>query len=363
MTPDKLRAATGCTVEQAEAFAPLLAEACRIFEINTPVRLVDFLAQVGHESGGFKHLREIWGPTPAQERYEGRADLGNTQAGDGKRFMGRGLIQITGRFNYARVRDRLRAALSEPVPDFEQFPEWLEQTRWAVLSAASFWSSAGCNKLADADDFEGQTRKINGGLNGLADRKLRRARAQSALSGITREEITMLPALIAAVLPSIIEAVPKLGRIFGSGSDVSERNIKAAEIAIEIVKEATGARNAQEAAETVKADPVAAQAAAAAVESRWFELAEVGGGIDAARKADAAFVAAGSKFWESPSFWAMVFLLPLAYLVVGSVIGLWGTADWSIEIRAAIASAVVSLIVGGVTGYYWGSTTSRNRQT
>ncbi len=70
-------------------------------QINTPARAAAFLAQVGHESGQLRYLREIWGPTPAQVRYEGRADLGNAQPGDGKRFMGRGLIQITGRKNYA----------------------------------------------------------------------------------------------------------------------------------------------------------------------------------------------------------------------------------------------------------------------
>jgi len=77
--------------------------ACLEFGIVGPARVAAFLAQVGHESGGFVHTREIWGPTPAQQRYEGRADLGNTRPGDGSRFRGRSLIQVAGRANYTAV--------------------------------------------------------------------------------------------------------------------------------------------------------------------------------------------------------------------------------------------------------------------
>jgi muramidase (phage lysozyme) len=108
---------------------------------------------------------------------------------------------------------------------------------------------------------------------------------QTLTSVVTTEAPMPLPAIIGALLPSIIESIPKLGKLFGSGSAVAERNVKAAELAVQIVQEATGARNAQEAAEMVKADPAAAQAAVAAVEERWYELTESGGGgIDGARK-------------------------------------------------------------------------------
>ena len=170
-----------------------------------------------------------------------------------------------------------------------------------------------------------------------------------------------LPLIIGALLPSLIEAIPKLGALFGSGSAVQERNVKAAEMAVQLVQDATGARNAQEAVEMIKADPAVAQTAAKAIEDGWYQLTEVGGGIDAARKADTAFVAAGGKVWESPSFWAMAMLTPLVYLVVLSLIGVLGTAEWSPELRASIATMVVSLVVGGSAGYYWGSTTSKNR--
>ena len=169
-----------------------------------------------------------------------------------------------------------------------------------------------------------------------------------------------IPAIVAAVLPSLIEAIPKLGKVFGSGSEVAERNIKAAELVVETVKAATGAVNAQDAAEKVKSDPAAAKVAAQAVDAIWYELTEAGGGgIEGARKADAA-ARNGGGFWLSPSFWVTMLLLPLVYLVVGSVVGLWG-AEWPSDVRAAIATAVVSLIVGGAAGYYWGQTTSRNR--
>src|SRR5690606_17393021 len=97
---DLFRKATGLSASRAQDWYPYVRAACIEFEITAPTRLAAFLAQVGHESGGFVYAREIWGPTEAQKRYEGRKDLGNTQPGDGSRFRGRGLIQITGRANY-----------------------------------------------------------------------------------------------------------------------------------------------------------------------------------------------------------------------------------------------------------------------
>lgn len=149
--------------QRAGVFVPALNRAMQRYQINTPARQAAFLAQIGHESGQLRYVREIWGPTPAQSRYEGRKDLGNTQPGDGRRFMGRGLIQITGRENYRRTG----AALGIPLLDS---PELLEQPEWAVVSAAWWWASHGLNELADAGEFEQITRRINGGLNGQADR-------------------------------------------------------------------------------------------------------------------------------------------------------------------------------------------------
>lgn len=175
-----------------------------------------------------------------------------------------------------------------------------------------------------------------------------------------KETAMPIPAIVAALLPSLIEQIPKLGKLFGSGSQVAERNVALATTALEIAQEAVGASNAQDTIERMQADPQARAAAVKAVEDRWYELQEAGGGgIDGARKADATVRASGDML-HSPSFWVTLALLPLVYMVVGSVVGLWG-GEWPSDVRAAIATAVVSLVVGGAAGYYWGQTTSRNR--
>lgn len=133
------------------------------FGIDTPTRQAAFLAQIGHESGGLHWSVEIWGPTEAQRRYEGRRDLGNVQIGDGFRFRGRGLIQTTGRANYVATGKALGV-------DLIAKPELLALPELAARSAAWYWKSRNLNALADAGDFERITRKINGGLNGQAER-------------------------------------------------------------------------------------------------------------------------------------------------------------------------------------------------
>ncbi len=366
LTPATLQAAMGCSQERAMHFARPLAEACERFSIDTPARLAAFLAQIGHESGGLRYVTEL----ASGEAYEGRKDLGNIHQGDGPRYKGHGLIQITGRANHAEMRPLLILAGYDDVPDFEAHPERLTDPRWAAASAAAYWHKRNLNALADAgrpEDFTRITKRINGGLNGQADRLARWERAKAALAPAVKESLppqpqkepTMAP-ILAALLPSLVQGIPKLARLFGSGSEVSERNIKAVEMAMEVVKEATAAPNAQAAVEAIQADPVVAQKAAAAIESRWLEWTEAGGdGIAGARKADAE--RSGKRdLLCSPSFWVTVLLLPLVYMVVGSVVGLWGI-EWPSDVRAAIATAVVSLIVGGAAGYYWGQTTSRNR--
>ena len=138
-------------------------------------RVAAFIAQVGHESGQLKYVKEIWGPTKAQARYEGRADLGNTQPGDGSKYRGRGLIQITGRANYAECGEALGL-------DLVNHPELLEKPQHACMSAAWFWSSRGLNTQADAGRFDTITRRINGGQNGAADRRELYARALKVLA-------------------------------------------------------------------------------------------------------------------------------------------------------------------------------------
>lgn len=126
--------------------------------------LAQFLAQVMHESGGLRYVREIWGPTKAQRGYEGRKDLGNTQPGDGKRFMGRDVIQVTGRANY-------RELSKWAGPDFEAKPELLESPEWLGIGAIwYFLTRKGLIDYARAGNIEMVTRRVNGGLNGYQDR-------------------------------------------------------------------------------------------------------------------------------------------------------------------------------------------------
>jgi predicted chitinase len=137
------------------------------FAINSPARAAAFIAQLAHESGEFRWMEEIWGPTPAQRRYEPpstlAARLGNTQPGDGTRFKGRGPIQLTGRANYQRFGQLLGI-------DLIAQPQRAASPDVAFRIAALYWANRGLNPLADAGDFREITRRINGGFNGLADR-------------------------------------------------------------------------------------------------------------------------------------------------------------------------------------------------
>ena len=144
---------------RATLFLAPLNAAMVEFSIDTPLRRASFLAQVGHESGQLRYVREL----ASGAAYEGRADLGNVIAGDGVRFKGRGLLQVTGRANYAACGVALGL-------DLLAAPQLLEQTFFACRSAGWFWQSRGLNRLADADDQERVTRRINGGVNGLAER-------------------------------------------------------------------------------------------------------------------------------------------------------------------------------------------------
>lgn len=147
---------------------------CPQYSINTHLRLAHFLAQACHETGGFRYLREIWGPTPAQKGYEGRTDLGNIRPGDGFRYRGRGIFQLTGRENYHLVGASLALPL-ETEPDLASDP---------VISAriaCHYWMVHHINQPADADNVVLVTRLINGGLNGLPDREACLARAKEVL--------------------------------------------------------------------------------------------------------------------------------------------------------------------------------------
>lgn len=170
MTPEQLRQVMPYAKDRAELYATPLADACQEFSINTPQREAAFIAQVAHESGELLYTREI----ASGAAYEGRRDLGNLQAGDGVRFKGRGLIQITGRFNYALCASVIGL-------DLIANPLLLEVLPGATRSAGWYWKRHGLNKLADVDDLTEITRRINGGLTHLDDRRMYWQRARRAL--------------------------------------------------------------------------------------------------------------------------------------------------------------------------------------
>lgn len=158
-----LKAIMPSSGKRCTLFALPIYTAMTKFQINTPARQAAFLAQIAHESGSLVYTREI----ASGAAYEGRKDLGNVTSGDGKKFRGRGLIQITGRANYVACSQALygdRLTLTNR-------PELLELPRDAAMSAAWFWQTHGLNELADKAEFDRITKRINGGQNGREDRR------------------------------------------------------------------------------------------------------------------------------------------------------------------------------------------------
>lgn len=168
------------SIVHSSRYAPTFIEPIRQTEIKYGIlgrlRESAFLAQLAHESAEFHYTKEIWGPTHWQIKYEGHHGLGNTEAGDGHRFLGRGLIQVTGRHNYRRCSLGLFG--DERLLDH---PELLEQPLYASESAGWYWAEHGINEVADTGDIRAVTKKINPGLLGLDKRT---AYYQSALNAL-----------------------------------------------------------------------------------------------------------------------------------------------------------------------------------
>ncbi len=143
---------------RAETFHPLLRSFMSRYEINTHARICCFLATVAVETAEFRFLQELWGPTQAQLRYEPPSrkarQLGNTEQGDGYRFRGRGLIQITGRYNYRVLSEAFEVG-------FVSAPDQLCEPKWATRSACWWWWQNDCNKIADTMGIEGVSKRVN----------------------------------------------------------------------------------------------------------------------------------------------------------------------------------------------------------
>ncbi|AZE65543.1 putative chitinase [Pseudomonas synxantha] len=180
MTLDQFQQMFPNARSQAGIFISAINSAMLNWDINTPKRIAAFLAQIGHESAELRYVREL-----GSDQYLSKYDTGNLAArlgntpeadGDGQRYRGRGLIQITGRRNYLACSQALFGD-----DRLLRQPHLLEQPQWACESAAWFWQSNGLNELADKNQFTTITRRINGGLNGLEDRLQLWARAKAVL--------------------------------------------------------------------------------------------------------------------------------------------------------------------------------------
>lgn len=165
---------------------------------------------------------------------------------------------------------------------------------------------------------------------------------------------------IAAAIPALINAAPSLIRIFGDGPQ-SEKNAQTAEAVAAIAREVTAEPTTEGAVARLQADPVMATTFNGAIQEKWFDLVGEagGGGIAGARKADAD-ASSGSAPQKSPALWVTAGLLPLAYIVVGAV--LFGEG-WTPEIKAMVVSSVISIVLGGVSGYYLGTSYGSQKKT
>ena len=168
-----IQADPSISLENAANYGPVLLETALKYQINTPLRLAHFLAQTLHESGSLKYTEEL----ASGAAYEGRKSLGNTQRGDGRRFKGRGAIQLCGRFNYTKYGKFSGL-------DALAHPELLATLPYAVDSAGWFWAHGtpqNLNNIADKDNVVLITRLINGGQNGLNDRRRKLRGAKEAI--------------------------------------------------------------------------------------------------------------------------------------------------------------------------------------
>jgi putative chitinase len=171
----------GAKADRATDLGKAAAKHWPEFGITTSLRIAHFVAQAAHETGGFRYMRELWGPTAAQKGYEGRADLGNCVPGDGQKFLGRGIFQCTGRDNYQRYGQRCGI-------DLACSPQLAEAPDAAMHIACLYWQDHGLNGYADADDILAVSNGINRGNpkstrlpNGFDDRRTMLAKARKIL--------------------------------------------------------------------------------------------------------------------------------------------------------------------------------------
>lgn len=172
ITPEVLKRIAGAPVNSkiVNGLVEHLPEVLETYNINNKLRIAHFLGQLGIESDHYRTYEEY----ASGQAYEGRRDLGNVKVGDGRRYKGRGPIQITGRFNYRKYGKKLGV-------DLENNPTLAEDPRIGLLIAGQYWYDHGLNQLADQDNGKQITRKINGGYNHLKERLAMTERAKTVL--------------------------------------------------------------------------------------------------------------------------------------------------------------------------------------
>ena len=313
-----------------EALAEHLEDQLEAFDLNTKNRRAYFLAQICHESAGFRTSEEY----ASGKAYEGRRDLGNIQPGDGVRFKGHGLIQVTGRANHAGFSEWCRERFSDS-PDFVETPDALTAFPWALISAFWYWETRDLNAYADAGDFRGVTRKINGGYNGLPDRIEALARAEEALDptpgntllrlGTRGPDVTALQTRLKQIgyRPGGIDG------IFGHATEAAVRDFQAHSALTVDGKAQVGGQTWEALGEAVEGAPAHPVAAARA--------SGKGGRLNASRVTGAADKATGT-----------------GVLVGAGTLGLtyWEDAQVLIGQYADIKTALI-VVISCLAGYFW----------
>ncbi len=220
--------------EIISAIAPVFGTTLDSYHINTRLRIAHFMAQVTHECAGFRTTEEF----ASGAAYEGRVDLGNSVLGDGKRYKGRGLIQLTGRDNYRRIGEVLDLPL-------ENKPELAADPVTSLRIACEYWKSKSLNELADGDDLIRITRRVNGGLNGLEDRRnyLKRAKRELAdLDAIAMgvDEATGLPVLRRGAWDEAVGELQELLRAEGFEISIDNEFGPATELSVKLFQKRSG---------------------------------------------------------------------------------------------------------------------------
>ena len=316
-----------------------------------------FVAQCAHESDHFRTTVEY----ASGAAYEGRKDLGNTESGDGRKFKGRGYIQLTGRANYAKAGAYFGV-------DFLEHPEWVAQPEWAAKVSA--WFFAVFAKV-DGLDITRATKRINGGLNGIKQRTEFYEKARKLLSPVIApiietpvKEENMDPFTITAI-SALLREVPDLIRIFGKNGENTERNAQAAAKVVNIVQAITGEYTAQAAIQAIKVDPDLKQAVQQSIRESWMELTEIGGGIDEARKFAASVQNSPYAHVVEVVSYAGLGLIGFANLVVFLALGIAIITDHkSIDQMFQMASTLVQADIGAsliVFGFWLGSSVQKSR--